>query len=315
MPSVSTRLSLIVVLLASIGCTERPEAESSAAADTTAATAPSTDIYLAMLTVEEDTLRVEEPENITQRPGYDNQPHFTPDGTALLYTSVRDGQADTYRYDLAEGTTRRVTDTPESEYSPTSHEDGFSVVRVEKDGTQRLWQFAGDGSAPTLLLPDVAPVGYHAWPGAEQVVLFVLGDPPTLQLVNTRTGAADTLARDVGRSLQGVPGRATTISFVQHTSDSTAQIRTIDARTQSIEPLIETLPGGDFHAWTPDGRVLMAQGSTLFQYDPARNDGWQRVADLAPLRDITRLAVHPRGDRLALVAADASAPSARASSE
>lgn len=45
--------------------------------------------------------------NLTVRPGYDNQPQLTPDGAALLFTSVReDGRADTWRYDLEAGAAR-----------------------------------------------------------------------------------------------------------------------------------------------------------------------------------------------------------------
>ncbi|NIQ58624.1 MAG: hypothetical protein GWN71_36280, partial [Gammaproteobacteria bacterium] len=65
---------------------------------------------------------------LTDRDGYDNQPSFTPAGDAILYTSIRNGQADTYRIGLAGGEPTRVTHTPESEYSPTpTHGDRFSV--------------------------------------------------------------------------------------------------------------------------------------------------------------------------------------------
>lgn len=305
MLSLAPRYSLLLaVLLVVVGCAEAPE-EDTASTDTTAAV-PATDIYLATMAVEDGRVRVDEPANITRRAGYDNQPHFTPDGRAFFYTAMRDGQADTYRYDAAEGTLQQVTDTPESEYSPTPHDGGFSVVRVEADGAQRLWQFTEDGEEPMLLLPDVEPVGYHAWAAADRVALFVLDDPPTLQLADVQRGTVDTLARDIGTSLQAVPGRAATISFVQHTADSTSEVQALNTRTGTVESVAETLPGGDAHAWMPDGRLLlMAQGSTLYQHDPVRDTGWQRVADLAPLRDVTRLAVSPSGDRLALVAADA----------
>ena len=42
--------------------------------------------------------------NITRSPGYDNQPSFTPDGAAILFTSNRGGtQTDIYRYDVGSG--------------------------------------------------------------------------------------------------------------------------------------------------------------------------------------------------------------------
>ena len=72
----------------------------------------------------------------------------------------------------------------------------------------------------------------------------------------------------------------------------------------TTESLVDTRPGGDFHAWTPSGLLLMAEESMLYQYDADGAANWQLVADLSPLRDITRLAVSPSGDRLALVAAE-----------
>ena len=71
-----------------------------------------TDIWLADLHWETSgPPAVGEPTNITQRPGYDNQPFFVPDGSGFWYTAVdqHDGQADIWRYDLGSGTVARVT--------------------------------------------------------------------------------------------------------------------------------------------------------------------------------------------------------------
>jgi hypothetical protein len=60
----------------------------------------------------------------------------------------------------------------------------ISVIRVESDGTQRLWQFTLDGREPTALLPGIKPVGYPVWTDASILALFVLGGegrPATLQ--------------------------------------------------------------------------------------------------------------------------------------
>jgi hypothetical protein len=50
----------------------------------------------------------------------------------------------------------------------------------------------------------------------------------------------------------------------------------------------------------------MAKGSKLYQWNPSRGPDWEEIADFSALgiESITRLAVSPRGDRLALVAAD-----------
>ncbi|MCG8556033.1 MAG: hypothetical protein MJD61_12215, partial [Proteobacteria bacterium] len=169
---------------------------------------PSTDIVLVAMHNDQIALPHDQLINLTDRDGYDNQPFFTPDGKALLYTSARDGQTEIYRITLATRTPERVTETPESEYSPTMlpNGDGFSTIRVEADGTQRLWRFDLNGENPALVLDAVKPVGYHAWADGHTLALFVLGDPPTLQQADTRTGRADTLAYGIGRSIHRVPG-------------------------------------------------------------------------------------------------------------
>jgi len=269
---------------------------------------PATDIYLAPLRVQDSRIVVGTPVNVTARPGYDNQPSFLPDGRAFLYTSVReDGQADIYRYDIDQKTSVRLTATRESEYSPTPLPEGggFSVVRVEADSTQRLWAFDEDGTHPRLVLDSIKPVGYHAWGDAHTLVLFVLGSPPTLQIADAGfpTARGEVMARDIGRSLQRIPGRAS-ISFVQRDSVAGPALLELDIRRRRVTELAKVPPGAEFFAWTPDGIVLTASGTTLYQWDARRGGAWQQVADLAAagLSNVTRLAVSPTGDRLAIVA-------------
>jgi hypothetical protein len=92
------------------------------------------------------------------------------------------------------------------------------------------------------------------------------------------------------------------VSFIQVNADSTTTVMELDAATGAVRPLVPSMDGGDFHAWTPDGTLLMASGSMLHAWRPGQQ-GWMAVADLAPLR-ISRIAVSPRGDRIALVAVE-----------
>ncbi len=277
-----------------------------------AAAAPAaTDIYVADLRVADGRVLVGVPVNVTTRPGYDNQPNFLPDGRAFLYTSVReDSQADIYRYDLERKTSVQLTATRESEYSatPLPTGDGFSVVRVEADSTQRLWAFDADGTHPRLVLDSIKPVGYHAWGNDHAIVLFVLGTPSTLQIADDRFPGARgaVITRDVGRSLQRVPGRDA-VSFVQRDSTRGNWLEEVDIGARRVTTLVQAPAGADFFVWTPSGIVLTASGTTLYQWDPQGSAGWVTVADLGPagLTSISRLAVSPKGDRLAIVAVPA----------
>jgi WD40 repeat protein len=270
---------------------------------------PGTDIWLASLTLRDGRVSLGTPVNLTARPGYDNQPAFLPDGSGLLYTRIgSDAQADVWRYDFATRSARAIITTPESEYSPTPIPGGgISVVRVERDSTQRLWRFDADGSNPTLLLERLKPVGYHAWTGDRTLALFVLGSPNALVLATAGGDRADTVARDIGRSPQSVPGRHAA-TFVQRVDSTESWLAEVDGETRAVRRLVRLPRGADFHAWTPGGLVLTSDGVTLYQWDSHAAGPWVPVADLSALglREVTRLAVSPGGDRLALVAPDPS---------
>ncbi len=264
---------------------------------------PSSDIFIADLRTD-GKLKVGQPVKITSDAGYNNQPSFLPDGQSIPYTSIKEKQADIYRYDLRGGATSQITKTPESEFSPTLTPDGkfISVVRVEADGTQRLWKFPLASGAPSLVLENIKPVGYHLWLDDSTLALFVLGKPNTLQLVDQRTGKAEVIADNPGRILRRVPNE-NKLSFVHKVSDQEWLIKTFDLGTRSVATFIKTFPGVEDYAWTPKGVLLMANGSKLFAR--TKSDwAWVEIADFSNLglKNISRLAVSPKGDRIALVA-------------
>lgn len=275
-----------------------------AAAPAIAQAPPSTDVWLLPLDPATGA-PAGPPVNATDRDGYDNQPAFEEAGT-LLYTSSRDDQTDIFRLDPASGAAQRVTATPESEYSPTPipWRQEISVVRVEADGRQRLWSFgaAGTDTDPTLLLEDVEPVGYHAWQADGSLVLFVLGEPATLQLVAAGDGNARVVAQDVGRSLQPIPGSGR-FSFLHRGDDGAWRIRSLDPASGEIGELGAAVQDSQDLAWTADGRMLMASGSKVWTRRPEDAE-WTLLADLADtgVSGITRLATSADGRWLALVA-------------
>jgi hypothetical protein len=270
------------------------------------AQAPNTDIYLAPLARRGDTLDVGAAENVTRRPGYDNQPSFIPDASALLYTAVgADGQADIWRYDLAARRTSRVTATPESEYSPTVMPGGarFSVIRVERDSTQRLWSFALDGTDPKLVLPALRPVGYHAWLGPNRLIAYVLGTPSTLHVIDQDANTDEVRARDIGRALQRIPGRGW-YSFTSRDSTKALWIIAQPFEGGPLAPLVRAPSDNEYHVWTPEGVLLSAsQGSIIRWNERTGDDGaWRPVAAIPGVKNISRLAVSPDGRWLAFVA-------------
>ena len=69
------------------------------------------------------------------------------------------------------------------------------------------------------------------------------------------------------------------------------------------EPIAEAVADGDFHAWTPDRVLLMADGARVFARRYESDATWEEIADFSDLHVIlSRLAVSPDGAQIALVA-------------
>jgi hypothetical protein len=281
-----------------------------------AAPPPSTDIYELSF---DGTLAGLKNANVlpvsTDR-GYDNQPFYTTDGAAILFTANRDGkQMDIFEFDRAKRIVRRLVSTTEGEYSPTPTPDGsgFSVIRAEADSTQRLWRFDRNGTNPRLVLTEIKPVGYHAWIDADQLALFVLGQPATLQHARVSTGKATVIAQDIGRSVQRIPNSAH-VSFIHREpskdgakSPSALWVKQFEPATGAVTPLVRAVAGTDdaYTAWLPDGTLLMSAGTRIFAWRRGDKD-WREVFDAAgqKLGNVTRMAAAPDGRALAIVVAE-----------
>lgn len=271
----------------------------------TATTVPSTDIFVARMGLGgSEGVTLTDWRNVTDRDGYDNQPQFTNDGAALLFASVRDGrQTDVYSYELATEQTMRVTETTESEFSPTPMRDSeaFSAIR-ETPEAQWLWQYGLNGESRGILLPTVTPIGYHAWGNAHVVGFFLLGSretPATLQVVDIRDQVLHQVASEIGRSLHKIPGTEA-ISYVDKTTDDWT-IRSYRWEDESTGTVVATLPGSEDYAWAPDGTIFMGRGSELFRW--VGTGDWVLVADLLEIgvAGISRIAISPNGEWIAIV--------------
>ena len=193
--------------------------------------------------------------------------------------------------------------TDASEFSPTMipGQDAFSAIR-EVRGLQYLWRYGADGSDLGPIFATVEPVGYHAWADDRTTAMFVLGDPPTLQVGDALSGEVRTVADNPGRSIHRIPG-TTGISFVRKVADDEWWIERLDPATGATRRIAPTLPGREDYAWTPRGEILMGDGASLHAW--TADAGWTGVAVLErdDAGDISRLAVSPDGSRIAMVRA------------
>lgn len=223
-------------------------------------------------------MKVSNVRNITQRTGYDNQPSFSHDGKAVYYVSDSTGVTDIYRYDLASGIIRQVTETNEQEFSPTPMNDGksLSVVRVGKplaDGdefteSQQVWRY-DLGGRPIAPILATRRVGYHCWIDEGLIALFIVGDedkglPHKLIAADLASRQTIQLASNIGRTLRVTSdGR---LAFVDKSDSTRWKIATISQGEEMATPLIALPKGSEDFCFLPDGTVLSISGNSLVMW-------------------------------------------------
>lgn len=267
-----------------------------------------TEVYLFDFIKNDSThFELKKPVNISDNEGfYDNQPSFLLDGTGVLFASTRNKQTDIALYNLENQTKSWLTNTADSEYSPTQtpNKKYFTAVKLEKDGTQLLWQFRFSRKKPKILLQNLK-VGYHTWFDKKMIVSFVLGDPPTLMTSNLKAKIRYRLAKNIGRSIHKIPN-SKLISYINH-EHGDHEIYSINPINSEEKYITDAIKGSQDMAWTPDGTIIMGKGNTLYKFTPNLDKKWIAFATLKDfkLNGITRIAISPTGTKIAIVVNEA----------
>lgn len=259
-----------------------------------------TEVYLSMLTILEDGLILGNPENISENPGYDNQPAFDPVTGILYYARSRDGQTDIAWMDLESGHSGWYSDTPgRSEYSPlrVPGTESISAIGLDTTGVQLLYSYSGNHSE--ILIPDLK-VGYHLWVDADVLVCTVLIEDRMDLVMIQPEGVQIRLENNVGRSLHKIPGR-NQVSYTKPV-DSGFKIYLLDLETLKSSELTSLPEGVQDVCWLPDGSLLCGGNGVLQRYFLNTDKNWQVAYRFkSDFGTISRLALNQSGTLLALV--------------
>jgi len=273
------------------------------AANTSAQDFPATDLWLAGIV---DGVSGQ-PVKISTGAGYNNQPHFSADGSVVYYTREMPGgdgtaQTDIAAYDIFSGATRMVNHTAESEFSPTPipGRNALSVIQMDLGQKQYLYAIDIGSGDMKVLFPDIEPVGYHAWFGDNEVAMFILGDTFTLQVAKLGTPGATVVADNIGRSIRKHP-QTGEILYVDKGVEPW-QIAAYDPKTGSTRRVMPLFPGNEDFTVDANGAYLTGNGSSLYRRSPGDNR-WELMADysVSGVGRISRLATDPQCTRIALV--------------
>lgn len=277
---------------------------------------PNTNVYLFdLVTTDSGSYNLTQPKFLTNfnASGYNNQPTFINNDEMMLTVQVPgEKQTDFYHLDLTNKVKTRFTGTYESEYSAEyipqlrDKELNFQIscvrVATDENQTQYLWKYPYDRSNEgEAILEDLTGVGYYAWSSLTKLALFIVGEPHTLVAVDLATNDQVTITSKVGRCLRRFSNGD--IAFVHMIDEKTWLLKRLNMSTYQPELITAMLEGVEDFTILEDGTVLMAQGSKIYKFNRAKDISWKEIADLSRLglRNISRMAVNPDGNKIALV--------------
>lgn len=243
--------------------------------------------------------------NISNHPGYDNQPAFEPDGEVLLYTREAEGMSETghgvhaVRYDLRDGT---ATPLPKARgFSPTPDPEGILLLR---DGS--VWLHDREGKQLRNITPMIKTAGYFTQLEPHLWVLFFNEKDRRIGVHDTQRFTTAYVDQGAITAPYRIPGeKAVTFVTQKETKKTLRKLDLGNPEHNMLTTAVEQIPfaTGGQHVWTARKTLLMASGNTLYEWDPARPDDWRVLwrTDHPELQGISRIALNPNNDRIALV--------------
>ncbi len=255
---------------------------------------------------------------LTDSPVYTNQPYFF-DNTHLFYTQTEldekgQEQTDIYVFNFSTAETKNLTQSQDSEYSPTPlpYAPGFSVVKVNADKQQQLWEMDPQGNPKSHLVPEAEPVGYHIWVNNDEVLLYVLGEPNKLVRANKSQTEAGMvfIDSDVGPSLVRYPNSDW---YLYTGSIEGNYLNAYNSVTNEVDQLFLMPDQTQYFTITNDGTLLTSDGETLWKrklFLTQNRLSW--LVEFEPVlidhakcaRGISRTHTSPDGTMIALVCDD-----------
>lgn len=197
----------------------------------------------------------------------DEDPSWSPDGSAVAFASNRFGRAD---FDIAildrrDGAVTRVTAHPAFEQHPTWGSRGARILFAsEQDGTQAVFEARADGLDVTRLSAPPARALMPAESPGGRAVAFTAGTPDGLQvLVYDRDSKAERplTSGPVGAARPRWSPDGSRIAYVR-LGDPGRYLEVLDIATaQATAIRVEGIASLSDPDWSPDGRFLIAAGA------------------------------------------------------
>ncbi|MCI0710380.1 MAG: DUF5050 domain-containing protein [Chloroflexi bacterium] len=200
-------------------------------------------------------------ENLTNTPGDDVMPDWSPDGSQIAFVSYRDGNAEVYVMDSdGENITRLTTSETAKESYPAWSPDGSQIAYAsDSDGDFEIYVINTDGSGePVQITDNAANDSYPAW-SSDNRIAFASNRDGNFEIyrMDSDGGNLQRLTEHEGDDFNpSWSPDSQQIIFINQTPEA-RDIFKINADGTQLVNLTESDINEFSPSWTPDGSTII----------------------------------------------------------
>lgn len=226
--------------------------------------------------------------------GYNNQP-FRDKNELYLSSSWKENntsQTNLFALNIKDKSIRQITDTEDSEYSPSVMDMNLYFVRLDAETKyQELWKY--DGHTLHKVLPETNVAYYTPVSSDRFAVILIENNQLALYDINIRSNQKKKILDNVGRSLATHDNEV--LYFVHKYSPEIWYIKSYDLFTGQIKIVSKTLPDSEDFTLQNSNHIWMAKDQRIYRttIQGGIATSWENIFNLEdyPLNNIGRMCV------------------------
>jgi parallel beta-helix repeat protein len=197
---------------------------------------------------------------LTDRPGRNDEPAWSPDGTQIAFLSNADGNDEIYLMNADGSGLTRLTDDPASDTNPAWSPDGTQIAFVsDRDGDREVFVVSTDGSGLRQLSESEGQVWSPTWSpdGTRIAFVYSAGGTTDIYVMDLNNQTVRPITDDSASEDQlawSPDGKR--LAFVTDLNFPARDLYLLDVATGWQTPLLDNVGYGGSAAWSPDGKRL-----------------------------------------------------------